>query len=362
MQFTIYFCVDGILRANPIGSKDTLIPLTFIQQNKNQSDLSFWGRWWHYTVLFEKGLTISQFMQCLAPWAKFFGELTQTDISAYLTEVNNPPRMAMQSDNNTEHINWINLSVMVNLKPEISYAPDSDLSAHSFNINEWLNSKKQTKLTGLWYIDSVYQLTGYVNGKEEQYAVDYLPMNELANIPLVLDENQYVVVDDYYVKAILSADKQLFNESAFSVCKLRDNLTYLVSKKTHSLREVVEGFFENLMTSPIARDVFTDKVKDSLKEIDSVKAESTKSNDKLESETEKSLSVTVTPGAFDSVIEDHHKFSDYWKKLKTLAFKDRHAVVRLHTPLSAKSDEIRLYGYILDENSILAMGSEYKLL
>ncbi len=365
MLFNIYFCVDGVLRATPLDSKGVLIPLTFIQQNENKSDLAFWGQWWHSSVIFEKGLTVAQFLRCIAPWAHFWGELTQTDISAYISEMRKP-HLVSHLDESEDKIDWINLSVMTTLKPEISYAPDDSILAHSFKVNEWLNAKKQTQLTGEWHIDSVYALTGYVIGKEEHYAVDYMPMNKLANLPLVLDDKQYIVIDDHYLKAILSDEQLLLKETAFSVCKMEDCLTYLVSKKRHSMRDVMDGFFENLSQTPVLRDELTATLKESLSAIDyadTLAENSTESDETNKESNEGHSCVKVMPGVFDSLIEDEINFNRYWNKLKTMASKDKTAVLRINSPLKGVAPEKRIYKYIMDEkeNNTLPMPSDYKL-
>lgn len=350
MQFDIYFCTDGTLRANPTGSNQVLIPLTEIQQQSKLSDLAFWTFWWHSNAFFEKDITLTQFFSCIEPWASFLSELTHTDITAYLKEIKKPCLVTSDST-----ISWIKLQRMIHIKPETQYAPEDDISSHQHNLTSWLNSKKKTKLSGYWYADESYQLTGYKLGENEHYAVDGIPLNQLANTPIVLDKTQPIVFDDFYLKHIVGDDQLLFNSNAFGVCKIEEFSSFLLSKKTHSFREVVEGFFDNLSESPSARDELSSLLTQSINELDTFSDSITIPTDKPQ--------VIIANGAFDSIIQDTENQNQYWANLRKSTLNNKNVILRLKPPSLAQPPELKLYGHTLTPNSKeLPSDSDYKLL
>ena len=122
MDFDIYFCKDGILRAK-YSDKYPMIPLNFIQQNLKQKDLSFWSRWWESNVYFEDGLTVGKFLICLEPWAEFWGDMTLKNVSAYIAEVRKPYDISKEKE---KPLSWIGISYYTELDTSVEYKKDDD--------------------------------------------------------------------------------------------------------------------------------------------------------------------------------------------------------------------------------------------
>ena len=88
MNFSIYFCADGVLRAKFAENKP-MLSLKFIQENSpfKNNDFRFMTKWWESHTFFEKDLTVATFFQCLEPWIDFFSLLTSVDMKSYLQEI-----------------------------------------------------------------------------------------------------------------------------------------------------------------------------------------------------------------------------------------------------------------------------------
>jgi hypothetical protein len=269
----IIFCADGILRiyfGSPLlAVKDVQDhEAALYEKNKNEktnkqgfSDYKFWSKWWHSEVVFEKGLTLGKFLQCLEPWGDFFADLTGKDVPGYINE----SKKLILKDNQYENA-YIALFAETEFSADKSY-PEDDLSdsenAHE-NFLNMLNHGKKSFYNGNWTWWSKYMLTLYYQGESDHYSVSTSPLNKFAHLPLYLDNNQYM----YEFDALRSSvDKQsvLINESVHGVQKAYSHrsdepICFLMGKKTHTTREVIEGFFNFFATNPQTRDYRNDEM------------------------------------------------------------------------------------------------------
>ncbi len=354
MDFDIYFCNDGILRARYTDSYP-MVPLSFIQTEEKLSDLSFWVRWWENTVYFEEGLTVSKFLMCLEPWKKFWSEITLKDVSAYIEEARKPTLVSKQETK----LDWIDLSYYTEVDPRKEFLDteeDEELMKRDFTA--WINSEKNSRLTGDWEIHSAYKVTGYILNEDEHYSIDYSPMNELANIPIVLNDKHIMIFSGWKFNNFFD-ENPVFKEGAFGISYLNNNPNqYLLGKKYHRMRDVVEGFFWWLCYSPISRNDFVDSLKDSLNEIKELREE--QDNDKVislydvknkkesDKDSEK-LKVEVAPGAFSSMISQFERDKDYWNNLLKKAKKES-VILKIGEPKKTIPLENRIYNHVIKED------------
>jgi len=364
MNFQLYFCADGILRAKFSDDKP-MIPVKFIYDNSDfaENDFKFWTRWWKYNVYFEEGLTVGKFLSCLEPWAEFWGDITGKDVREYIKEACHPV-IIKKSTSDKLSLDWVGLFYYNKIEAEIEYF-DEDDNFFEKDINEWINKPQNARLTGKWNIYSGYNLSGFINGKKEEYCIDHTPMNKLYNIPFILSDKQILyfnnlqfVNDNFNIKTDHVLDK-----NAFGVCEI-NNIRFVVGKKYHTMRNVIEGFFFGMHQTPSHRQDFLRQLKNINDEIKQTEKDLNKNDRNTEiTNNKKSIKINITPNAFNPIITKIERDAEYWEHMLKLARYDN-VVLRIGKINLAKEPENRFLNYIIDHNDKLAnpQPSDYKLI
>lgn len=378
MDFKLYFCTDGILRAQ-FSEKQPMIPLKFLQEKSpfKDNDLRFWTRWWESNTYFEEGLTVNKFLFCLEPWAGFWTDITHKDIQLYVQEARKP---CIVKDTEKDPLDWIELSYHTEVEPETEYQRDDD-NLFERDLNAWFNSPKEMRLTGQWNIHSAYKLTGYKIGQVEQYGVDHCPINEIGNLPLVLSNKQIVYFTSWSAARVLGKAKaDIFKKDAFGVSSI-PHMKFVKGEKHHNIRDVVEGFFWWFSSTPAKRDAFMEElmsIKDDIdadiseqeaqEETNNVVAlfpnehnDSESENPKQEDSGEKKMKIKVADGAFSSIISRYERDKDYWEDMLEAA-KEGEVILKIGQTISQASLENRIFSHILKEDDAKEnpQPSEYK--
>lgn len=426
MEFTIYFCADGILRARFSDNKP-MIPLKFLQEESGKNDFQFWVGWWKSQVLFEEGLTVGKFLICLEPWTEFWSDMTNTNLKAYFAELRKPLMVNSKNDNpeiDNRLFDWVNIVYRSELEPTTEYLKEDE---EIEDIEDWFNSPKTKRLTGKWRLQSSYVINGFHTGEAEHYSIDYTPMNELANVPIYLAKDHQIYLTDFYLKNILGSKAELFKKDAFGVNTVtqkgfknkKHHTKFLLEEKTHTLREVLEGFFHWMYKEPSTRDDFIETLKDmkdtleeelESKDIDDnedsldkivtdlknfkndlnasgqegfnetlsnfvssleedsesnsnvipLNLQNVNSNEK-EDEQDK-LEIKIAPGAFSPLVQAYERQSDYWEEMVSSASKDPNVVLKIGKVQLAEQPENRIFNIIIDPHDPKANPhpSEYK--
>lgn len=354
MDFTLYFCNDGILRAY-LSEKEPLIPLKFLQDNSylKNNDFKFWTNWWTQPTYFEENLTVAQFLQCLEPWQDFFSDLTRKDIKSYIKEAN------IQKEEE-KSFDWIGLLFYTegNLETEIHKDDDVDFEDENFDITKWFNSPKNKRLTGNWNIHTHYQLTGFKFDEEEHYAIEGIPLYKIANTPLILGTQNLITLNAFQHKKILNSD--WIKDKPYGFCKYSDNYFFLISDKHHSFRDVLEGFFYWMSYSPKTRDKENERISKAVSKIKSVEQNDVEFEDniiplfeefenKTNNQNKEVKEVKIADGAFDSMIEQHSKSQIYWHNMIELA-KQNKTILKIGKLTLAKEPEDRIYNKIISKH------------
>lgn len=246
----LYFCVDGVVRIK--GENDKyMFAVEFIQQQEKLSDLSFWSKWWNQPIVFEKDLTFAQFFQCLSPWLEFWGEITQKDLISYFAELKKPTLI----NNSDSDIDWLSVDYRTELRPVVNYTQEDNNTSNTTNTNNESITPEKT-----WHLYSYYELTGYILNQENAVLVEWLPLNQLANLPITLNGQQLTMIDEFFIKKYGTNEQQLVNPQGLGVNRIHEEddheaqFSYLEGPKTHTMREVIEGIFYRFDTSPQLRD------------------------------------------------------------------------------------------------------------
>lgn len=322
---TLYFCADGILRIRSKNEKH-MFGINFIQKQENLSDFKFWTQWWNQPAVFEKGLTFGQFFQCLEPWIEFWGDYTQKDLKAYLAELRKPTLI----DKTAHTLDWLSLDFRSELRPKVNY-PQEGLEFSQENI------QPDTQ----WHLYSYYELTAYQMGKQEAILVEWTPVNLLANIPLVLNGQQLLMIDEFFINRYGKPEQHLINPHGLGVERIHftDNndgqFSYLEGSKTHTVREVVEGVFAAFDPSPQIRDELDAHLEEQYEE----------ALENMEDTTVMDLDAIYEEQR--SIISQHLDDEDpYFQNLLGAAKKSSHSYIRIGKIQEAQPLEKRILSWI----------------
>lgn len=376
MDFDIYFCVDGILRAKFSDDKP-MIPMKFLHDNGiyKGSDFRFWARWWEYDTYFESGLTVGKFLSCLEPWGDFWSDFTGKDIVSYIKESRHPIAVINEDENNIKPT-WVSISYATDLSPISEYLDNENLEDMLSNINEWINKPKNTRLTGEWDIHSSYKVTSFIEGKEEQYSIECSPMNKLANLPIVLSDKHMLYFANWKLNQILGNGKDhFFQDNAFGLCSMSEGfIKFLIGSKKHNIQNIVKGFFFNLHANPTRRNDFIDSVLEKKNEInDIIQASFEQPNnsniinlfnkDSAKVNYSSTIKTSKANNVFNPILMSIDRDRNYWEEMLERAYKKNNVVLKIGKTEKAQAPEKRLLNYIIrnDNDPANPKPSNYKL-
>lgn len=246
MFFNIYFCADGILRAEQHPEKP-LIPLTFIQKHSNlENDFSFWVQWWKTNVIFEKGLTISSFFSCLEPWKNFLSNLTNVDIDSYIKELRQPCSLEKQSK-----FSYIEISSETIFDPELVHTEEIDIEELFKELSSNIKEKRLMQLTGLWNKSSRIMINGFKDSdNNNRYFFNFSHPEYFANTPLVLNNKKQLSLFNYGINRYMEKDIPIFHEDMLCLIKDHSGFNTLIYEENYNFRDIIETFFAELKTTP----------------------------------------------------------------------------------------------------------------
>lgn len=335
MKFNTVFCNDGVLRIKL--DKYPLIPATFVQeQYDNLDDLSFWSKWGKNQVIFEQGLTVSNFLSCIEPWVEYFSIITQKDIFSYIQESRKP--FLIKNDLFDSAITWVCLNYV------------TELSACLKDENGQELNKASTLLNGQWTSHENYKLTGYSEGKSQHHSIEHLPLNSICNMPLVLDNKHMFIIEHYNAKKLLGEHYKVFEPDAFGVRSVEFSPQYVVqyfqSDKVHFLHPLVDGFFQSFCENPTQRDKFNQEIfqvyEKTQKQINSF---SIFKDNKLDTAEKNNIY------EMDFVLDSEEKKKYFWSKLIEKTRQDNTIVLKIGEIKEAVVYEKRLYSEIINEDN-----------
>lgn len=371
MDFDIHFCSDGILRAK-LSNDKPMIPVKFLQDNgvSKNNDFRFWARWWESNIYFESGLTIGKFLSCLEPWGDFWSDLTGKDVVAYIKESRIP--IVLKKEENERQLSWISLAYHTDLSPISEYSDQNKNSENILgNINEWMNKAINTRLTGEWEVYSSYKISGFYEGREEQYSIYYSPMNKLANVLIVLNDKQLIYFSNWKLNQILGNGKNhFFKDDAFGLCSLKDGfIQFIVGQKHHTMRNIVEGFFNCFPSNPIRREELQSRTRE-LSNINENKIEEViKSNiidlftkEKQNIVNDKNQKINID-NPLNPIIFSIKNDEEYWEEMLKKSYKQNNVILKIGKIEEAKAPEKRIYGYLIknDDDPANPKPSSYKM-
>lgn len=317
LDFELYFCNDGILRAS-LGEKHPLIPLTFLEQNSKTDQLSFWTFWWEKTVYFEAGLTFGNLLNCLEPWQEVFGKISGKDLSGYIAESHLP------AENTT--LDWISIFKIHELDAEVEYD-----HIEGETIRELLKRKRKSRLTGKWNLNSKYVVNGYQNNQDEHYSLAGTPMNQLTHTPVYLLDYEHVVFFQSNIERL--SDQPLpINTAGFTMQTAKtqhSTIHFIETSAQHNLLDLLRGMFSEFSDTIEIRNEMEEQLK--------MTYLAYQSGEPLKDKP-------------SSMKEEMEQLNNYWERMLSKA--DQNVQLKTDKVTIGKAPERRLYGIVIEEQKL----------
>lgn len=320
---SLYFCQDGILRVQDCN-KQVFISLCFLQRQQQLEDFEFWMQWWLEPIVFEENLTLAKFFKCIEPWAEFWGKVLQKDVIQFCLEIKKPCYV-----NKVKQLDWISLDYHIELFPEVSYPDESSTNA---------------TLKESWNINQHYQLCAYILNDNKQHTIHHHPLNYLANIPFILNAQQSLIVDEFFINKYGQSSQLLLNQSGLGSLKIHNNelcpFSFIQGNKQHLLRDVLEGFFNHFDYSPCDRDEINQVIQENI----DITIENYNQNQNIEWDSLEDIFFEQR-----SIIHEFNPLdTDYYQAIFKNAFREKDSELRIGKINIAHSPEKRLLSWNIE--------------
>ena len=295
----LIFSQDGVLRAR-LGDKKPALPLYFIQNESKVSSLRFLSYWFEKEVTFESGLTIGTFLSCLEPFKDFLDDWIGKDISGYIRESKKPIAVGKRKD-----FDWVTLFFSYTISEQNKRKSIQDIN----DLKNLFNAEK--KLINKWKISDNYMLSAYKKNEEEHYSIEGLSMNEVQHIPLFLDKEARVIINQKDIESI-DENKGLLNKNSFGLMKqtiYEDYIVeYLLVDKIHTLSSVIDGFFKLFPETINKREDEKESLKEFFEELNNDDEYITLVDDSNESKP----MLKIHGGSFNSILDELKEKEKVW--------------------------------------------------
>lgn len=307
MNFTLVFCADGVLRAR-LSKDQPMIALNFLQKQEQViEDWKWWAKWWEAKTVFEKGLTVANFLKALEPWKEYWDVAIGKSVSSYIQESRKPLLTGSKKT-----LDYVSIFYGTYVSEEIDFEDNRD---ESQSIEQFFEEKMRYCFTG-WNTDAYYHMSGYIKGDENSYDVTFMMLNELANVEIYLDNKQYLSVSDTLMKKSLP-HQRLLSKKAFAIRQCHDYY-FIESSKEHRLRDVVEAFFWWMPKNA--------KMREEILEIIGVDDEHSES---IENEGDKNAQISgivIEPDCFSMINQHYENDQQYWQFMLSQYYQEKEMV------------------------------------
>lgn len=355
MDGKIVFCKDGILRFCSDVDQKRLVPLLAIQKALNLDGYKFFIQNVKKTILLEKGTTLGSFMICLEPWAEAAGDILDMDVIAYVKEARKPSEAINAFDR-------IEVRRSMSISREVTFGERDD----DMDLLEWLNTKKEPEYLDFFDLESSFDINGFVNGDASNYSMSMTSIDELKNVPLVI--NRSIVLMEFESRK--GDEKGLVLNKETQGVKHYDYINYIESSKEDyiTLLEIMQAVFSDGLWSYSPQSAANQKemLLESIEQLDAQrkedKKEQEKENDKPklkvvtsdgelveddnQDDDEKQMKVEIADGAFSSIAMHYEREGQEWEYITSLVDKSNLMIgVIDEDPVPDR----RLRGCLLDE-------------
>lgn len=364
MDGQIVFSNDGILRFRSHSDNKNIVPLILIQEQLKLTGYQFFLRNLQKSVMIEEGSTMGSFILALTPWADVASDLLDRNVKAYIDELRKPSETKNAFDR-------------VEIKKLISFNRDMDFGDRPEDMDwlEWLNTPKEPKMLNTFEMEETLDICGYVDGDESNYSMSMTSIDELKNVPLVVNRTKTFIM----YKSSLDKAKPLINRNSMGVNKTK-HFTYIDSKPDtdFTLMEIIEAvfvhglFYEHPSGAAATKEILTERMTnideeaselDESDEADTVDVKKpafkvvnengdledhNTSNEKEENDGS-IKEIHIAEGAFDSVIRHYQNEELEWKYILENVDKNSKYPIRIGEIKEETIKDKRLRGSIIED-------------
>lgn len=334
----LIFSQDGVLRAR-LGDKKPALPLSFLKKESKTTSLRFLSYWLEKEVSFENGLTVGRFLECLEPFTDFLDEWIGKDISSYIKESKKPIAINKRKD-----FDWVTLFFSYTISEQNKRNVISNIN----DLKNIFNAEK--KLINKWRIYDSYMLSAYKKNEEEHYSIDGFSMNEVQHIPLFLDKEARVIINQKDIESV-DENRGLINKDSFGLMKkiiYEDyHVEYLLVDKIHTLNNVIDGFFKFFPSTISKREEDKEVLKEFIEEINEENNYLTLVND---NEENKPL-LKIHGGAFNSILDDLKEKEKLWDSFVKKATANRE-IIKIGKIEEGVLPQKKIFGATVEEEII----------
>lgn len=204
-------------------------------------DYKFWAKHLTKDVIFEFGLTMKTFMQCLMPWKDFFSHQTQVNLIEYWEEMSKP---VDPESNCYQVVDYIMLYENVSFYP----ARSEDL----FKSKRFSPVPPELE----YEVSTGFFLSGFKIDAEMPQDLSHIPMQYIADIPVILQHERSVQFGDWLKREDSKVKETIeFPVNAYGVRKTIDNEHFLLGySDSISLEVMLRSFFRYIFRDINKRD------------------------------------------------------------------------------------------------------------
>lgn len=219
----------------------------FAQKNTPGKDLgldfSFWANHLTKDVYFEEGLTVKTFMECLLPWVNFFSHFTQVDLKGYYNE------MKEVIDVENPHYKSIDYIMLY-----------ENISFHPARMEDMFTTRfgKSSSFQGnpSYEVSTGFFLSGFKMESELPIDLSYVPMQYIADVPVILQHSRTIQYGDWLKKAESKINETLnMNENIYGIKHTIDGTPFIEGyEDSVSLEVMLRSFFRYIFRDIQKRD------------------------------------------------------------------------------------------------------------
>lgn len=312
----LVFSSDGVLRVK-INNEKPSLPLSFIKEQSKNSELRFMSYWLNQKAIFEHGLTIGSFLNCLQPFQDYLDDYLLKEISAYIKESKKPIAVEKRID-----FDWVTLF------------HHSTISGQNETVKE--GSIKQTILSNRWKLYNSYMLCAYKKNLNEHFSIDQYPIQKIQHLPLFLDKHSRLIINQ---KEISNIDKNqyLINNQGFGLITQNIDgysIDYLLIEKEYTLNDIIQGFFKFFNKTIENREIEKELLENFENE--------------LEEEETETVKLKIHGGILNQAIMEEEEKNQTWNDLVKLASKKQY-IIKIGKINEGSLPETKLFGYSVNE-------------
>ncbi|WP_312981512.1 hypothetical protein [Atlantibacter sp.] len=327
MEGQLVFCADGILRFCSDYDDTAAVPLLSIQNTVAEADPYFLLRYFHHRVIVEQGTTLASVFLAIEPWKALLTAWLDRDVGAYIDEIKKPSSSASWD------LEWVGIDRRTSIYR--AYQHQSREEAES--LQDYFN-REQTP-SHEFDIETQCDASGFIKGSKERWSISE-NIHQIKNLPVILYDKQ----------TLITVGKEgLLNDSVSGVNNALHS-RYISGETSFSFADVMEaifisGLFFYSPQSATENYQALDERLDAFKE----QWESEPDNTADEENGNKTPTIQVADGAFDSMVDHIESEKEDWHLLKTLCKQNSSLPVRIGKIMPATPPEVRLFGELIDE-------------